>query len=309
MDIEWDEVKIMKSRWLTASTMLGVMAVLLICSADTAQAARDALSLCAQSVIPSLFPFFVLSSLFIDLGCAHTFGHALAPIMYRLFGVSGAGGTAFLLGMIGGYPVGARTAGALYQSGQCSKEECERLLLFCNNAGPSFILGIAGLGCFGSTRVGAWLYLIHVAAAVIVGLLYRKNTANTKIETGHFQARSWVDAFINAVRSGAISMVYICGFIVFFLVILRLLTRFTGIDNGALLGIIEMTNGILRLDNDQWGFMAAAGLLGWGGLSIHCQTAAVVHTSGLSMKRYYWGKALQALLSVALAWPIGRIVL
>lgn len=305
--IEWDEVKSMRRRILPTLGLLGVMALLLLCSADAAQAVRDALALCAQSVIPALFPFFVVSSLFIDLGCAAVLGRSLAPIMRRLFGVSGAGGTAFLLGIIGGYPVGGRTAGELYRSGQCEREECERLLAFCNNAGPSFILGIAGLGCFGSVRVGAWLYLIHVGAAVMVGLLFR-STSRQMGRPEKTETPRWADALIQAVRGGAMSMVNICAFVVFFLVILRLFSRFTGIQHGAILGIVEMTNGILRLANDRRGFIWAAGLLGWGGLSVHCQTAAVLSGSGLSLKRYFIGKALQAAISMAAAWPVSLLL-
>ena len=305
--IEWDEVKSMRRRILPTLGLLGVMALLLLCSADAAQAVRDALALCAQSVIPALFPFFVVSSLFIDLGCAAVLGRSLAPIMRRLFGVSGAGGTAFLLGIIGGYPVGGRTAGELYRSGQCEREECERLLAFCNNGGPSFILGIAGLGCFGSIRVGAWLYLIHVGAAVMVGLLFR-STSRQMGRPKKTETPRWADALIQAVRGGAMSMVNICAFVVFFLVILRLFSRFTGIQHGAILGIVEMTNGILRLANDRRGFIWAAGLLGWGGLSVHCQTAAVLSGSGLSLKRYFIGKALQAAISMAAAWPVSLLL-
>lgn len=297
----------MRRRILPTLGLLGVMALLLLCSADAAQAVRDALALCVQSVIPALFPFFVVSSLFIDLGCAAVLGRSLAPIMRRLFGVSGAGGTAFLLGIIGGYPVGGRTAGELYRSGQCEREECERLLAFCNNAGPSFILGIAGLGCFGSVRIGAWLYLIHVGAAVMVGLLFR-STSRQMGRPEKTETPRWADALIEAVRGGAMSMVNICAFVVFFLVILRLFSRFTGIQHGAILGIVEMTNGILRLANDRRGFIWAAGLLGWGGLSVHCQTAAVLSGSGLSLKRYFIGKALQAAISMAAAWPVSLLL-
>lgn len=284
------------------------MLLLLICSADAAQAVRDALALCARSVIPALFPFFVLSSLFIDLGCAAVLGRILTPVMRRLFGVSGTGGTAFLLGIIGGYPVGGRTISELYRAGQCTQEEGERLLAFCNNAGPAFILGIAGLGCFGSLRIGVWLYLIHVCAAVIVGLLFRAESSLHAPIAGSPATRSWADALVNAVRSGASSMLYICGFVVFFLVLLRLFTRFTGIQHGAILGIVELTNGILRLSNDSRSFILAAGLLGWGGLSVHCQTVAVLHGSGLHTKRYFIGKALQAIISMVLAWSVSHFM-
>lgn len=299
----------MKRHFVITIAMLAMMAILLCCSADAAQAVRDALALCAQSVIPALFPFFILSTLFIDTGCADILGQILAPFIGRLFGISGAGSTAFLLGIIGGYPVGARTVGELCRSGACDREECERLLAFCNNAGPSFILGIAGLGCFGNVKLGAYLYLIHVTAAITVGLLFRTNSQKSGDKRSHAPVRPWVDAFIGAVRSSAVNMLYICGFIIFFLVILRLMVRFTGIDNGAILGIIEMTNGILRLKADRLGFIWTAGLLGWGGLSIHCQTAAVIEDSGLSMKRYFIGKVLQALFSMVIAWPISQFAL
>lgn len=297
----------MMRRMMLTLSLLAAMLLLLLCSAEGQQAVRDALTLCVRSVIPALFPFLVVSSLFTDLGCAEMLGRSLAPIMGRLFGVSGAGGTAFLLGIIGGYPVGGRTAGALYRSGQCDRGECERLLAFCNNAGPSFILGVAGLGCFGSVRVGAWLYLIHVGAAILVGLLFRSAARPSPPPATPAQPRG-ADALTEAVRSAAAGMVNICAFVVFFLVILRLFTRFTGIRHGAVLGLVEMTNGILHLENDRHGFIWAAGLLGWGGLSVHCQTAAVLSGSGLSLRRYFLGKALQAVFSMAVAWPVSFLL-
>ncbi|MFQ6978139.1 MAG: hypothetical protein ACLRSD_15170 [Oscillibacter sp.] len=88
-----------------------------------------------------------------------------------LFGLSGAGAAALALGLCGGYPVGARTAAELVENGALSQEEGERLLAFCNNAGPGFLLGVCGAGVFSSSRAGAALYLIHVAAALCAGLL------------------------------------------------------------------------------------------------------------------------------------------
>ena len=136
-----------------------------------AQAARDALALCAQTVIPSLFPFFVLSSLLVSCGAADTLSHLLSPLMRPLFGLSGTGAAALGLGLCGGYPVGARTAAKLVESGALSREEGERLLAFCNNAGPGFLLGICGGAVFSSPRAGAALYLIHTASALFTGML------------------------------------------------------------------------------------------------------------------------------------------
>ena len=74
-------------------------------------------------------------------------------------------------------------------------------------------------------------------------------------------------------------------------------------------GLLELTNGILRLTPDRRGFITAAGLLGWGGLSVHGQTAAVLSGSGVSLRRYLPAKALQGALSAVLAAAVWRWVL
>ena len=109
-------------------------------------------------------------------------------------------------------------------------------------------------------------------------------------------------AFISAVRGGVTAMAGVCGFVIFFLVVLRLAESFLGPLPAAAAGFAELTNGILRLTPDRRGFVTAAALLGWGGLSVHCQTAAVTAGSGIPMGRYLPAKAVQAALSAGLAW-------
>ena len=151
----------------------GTLAILLLRQAETAaQAVRDGIQLCLTSVIPALFPFFAVSSLLVALGAAEAAGRALARPFGQLFRCGGAGCAALLLGLVGGYPVGARTAAELVRRGELSPAEGARLLTFCNNAGPAFAIGVAGVSVFGSARTGVWLYLLHCAAALLTGLLF-----------------------------------------------------------------------------------------------------------------------------------------
>lgn len=296
-------------RYVTGAVLILLMAALLWDNQVAAQAVRDGLALCARSVIPALFPFFVAVSWFTALGLADSCGRVLAPLTGPLLGCSGTGSMAFLLGLLGGYPVGGRTVGELYDSGAIDKAEAEHLLTFCNNCGPSFVLGIAGAGCFGSARAGAWLYLIHIAAAVIVAQLHRQRAALPAHRPPRLPAPPLTVAFIRSVTAGTQAMLHICGFVVFFLVSLRLVTTHTGLTHPLLIGAMELTGGILRLSPTRPGFLMAAGLLGWGGLSVHCQTAAVLHGTGLSLKPHLMGKFLQAVISVALAAAVSRWVI
>ena len=126
------------------------------------EAMRDGIKLCGNVILPSLFPFFVLSSLVVELGMSRYLGRLLEPVMAPLFYVNGNCAAALALGFVGGYPVGARTAIQIYENGQCSRTEAERMLAFCNNSGPAFIRGVVGAGVFGSGTVGLLLYLAHL---------------------------------------------------------------------------------------------------------------------------------------------------
>lgn len=311
-----------------AAALSGVLALLLLFRESVAaQGVRDGISLCLASVIPALFPFFAASQLLVSLGAAEVLGRAAGPLFRRLFGMGGAGASAFLLGLIGGYPVGAKTTESLVRQGLLAPEDGALLLTFCNNAGPAFILGIAGSGVFQSARAGMWLYLIHAAAATAVGLFFcfiRKcimkpetscfvqvsgTSCNSPAAGRRRPSPSPAAAFNGAVRGGVTAMAGVCGFVIFFLVVLRLAESFLGTLPPMAAGFVELTNGILRLTADRAGFISAAALLGWGGLSVHCQTAAVLGGSGVSLRWYLPAKAAQALLSAALAAAVWRWVL
>lgn len=297
----------MKKRMWQALGLLGVMALLLVRSAVAGEAVRRGLTLCARSIIPALFPYFVVSGLFTSLGFAEGVGRRLAPVTEHLFGVGGAGASALFLGLLGGYPVGGRTAGQLYRAGRLEKDEAQRLLAFCNNAGPSFILGVVGLGCFQSLRAGVLLYVIHALSAVLVGVLQKKKGRPRRSAPRPLSPPEKIlPAFIRSVQDSAGAMVRICGFVVFALVVQALLAELTGITHPAALGFIELTGGVVRLGSSPSDFVWAATLLGWGGLSVHGQTAAVLAGTGLRMDRYFLGKLLQAAVSAVLAYMTVR---
>lgn len=280
----------------------------------SAQACRDALSLCAQTVIPSLFPFFVLSSLLVSGGGADAFSALLGGLMRPLFGLGGAGASALALGLLGGYPVGARTVAELYGAGTLEKKEAERLLGFCNNAGPGFLLGICGGAVLHSPRAGLYLYLTHVSSALLTGILlcrdlprrgavYRKPTQSA-------DAAPFASLFSAAVRSALAGIGNVCAFVVLFLVLLRLLTAAfpAAVSDSALypllLGFVELTNGVTALSATRDGFVGCAVLLAWGGLSVHAQTLSVLDGASLSTRFYWRGKMMQAALSAPLAWLV-----
>jgi len=304
--------------------LLVAVLALIIYPQESIDGARNGLTLCANVIIPSLFPFFILSTLVVETGITRYLGKLLEPVMRPLFNVNGACAAAFALGFVGGYPIGAKAVISLYENGSCGKTEAERLLSFCNNSGPAFIFGVVGAGVFSSSGIGLLLYLVHMAASVCVGLVFRnwrkKQPEIKRRREGAAAAYSFPAAFTNSVKSSVLSMLNICGFVIFFTVFIRLLfisgfipalagflgilLRPLGFDSSwaerLLTGAIEISSGVWSLKNAPGltGSIAmAAVMLGWAGLSVHCQVLSFIGTSGLSVKTYLIGKLMQAAIS------------
>lgn len=314
---------------------LGVLLLLLalvLFPQEAVSAAKNGVELSINVILPSLFPFFVLSTLCVELGLLQHLGALLERLMYPLFRVSGSCAGAFLLGIVGGYPVGARTAIELYQNGQCTKTEAERLLSFCNNSGPAFILGVVGAGIFSSSTAGLWLYGAHVAASILVGFLFRFYGGNDIMKPHpkmqQVNNQSLTEAFTYSVKSAFYGTLNICGFVIFFTVLIRMLfltgviTKLAALiawllrDLGLrpewveslLSGAIEMTSGVWSL-RDVAGTLGdrlcmAAFILGWAGLSVHCQVLSFIGSTGLSTRTYFFGKLLHGVFSAVILWCI-----
>lgn len=280
-------------------------AALLLFPDVSATAAREGVTLCLQTVLPSLFPFFVLSSLLVQSDVPRLLSRAMAGVMYPLFGVSGAGASALILGLLGGYPVGARTVAELYGRGEIGQEESEHLLAFCNNSGPGFFLGVCGTAVFSSARAGMYLYLIHVGAALVTGVLLRRDLGLPRRKAVSRQRAPFDLAA--AVQGSFAAVGSVSAFVIFFMVLLRLLSLVPALaalpplPRAALFGFVEMTNGVNALPATRAGFVLCAAIMNWGGLSVQAQTRALLAGSALSARRCVIGKAVQALVGVPLA--------
>ena len=296
----------MRMRWRAAACLAlsGVLVLFLAEAGFVRAAAAEALSLCARSVIPALFPFLVVSSLLLSLGLGELLSPMLAGLMEPLFRVDGVGSSALLLGLVGGYPIGAKTAADLYRGGRLSRPEAERLLAFCNNSNPVFLISVLGVGVFGSVRAGVWLWLIHLLSALLTGLLFRNHGGPARRQAGGtaaFQAVSLPAAFVAAVRESLSGMLSVCAFVTFFYVLVRPLASLGGWLGPVLVGLTELFSLTPLLRPDRFGFILASAMAGWGGLSVLCQTAAVLEGSGLRLQSCAAGKAVQGLLAGLLA--------
>lgn len=296
----------------------------LLCYSKAVSAAMtQALALCVQVLLPSLFPFFVLSSMVISTGVIQRLSTRLEKPFQWLFGLPGSFGAALLLGAAGGYPVGAKTIATLYQQGQCSKRDAEKALRFCNNAGPAFLISAVGASLLQDPHAGLNLYAVHVLSALIIGFIYRKNTDHVKyngITADHMRNTATISLFLRAVTDAFSSFLNVSAFVLIFSVISTMLQQLPLIDSlhclpgggilwyGLLAGFLELTSGVACLT--QGGLPpsvllpALSFLCGWGGCSVQFQTINLLHDAGLSCSQYLKSKLLQGILAALITGMI-----
>lgn len=260
-------------------------------------AVRSSVCLCGTTVIPSLFPFFIVSKLLIaTLGGGKMQGFSW---MNRFFGVDGECGSALLMSFLGGYPIGVHCVATLYRDGRICKRDAQQALLFCNNSGPAFFVSVIGATVLKSVRLGLVLYLIHILAALTVGrLVCIPQNGKVNVRRVPEADRSFSQELVSAVAETAQTLLQICAYVTVFavlVVLLRTLAPFPPVCYG----LLELTGGILALD--EGGFVAASFFMGWGGLCVHLQAMSIWQGAELSPTGYFAAKLLHGLISALYA--------
>ena len=284
--------------WKKTQGVLAFCAILIVIldSKTAVTSAADGIRMCTQQVIPAIFPILVLS-IWLTNAMENTDFSVFWPLG-RLLRIPHHAISLLIPAFFGGYPVGAQCTAEQWRHGRLSKDTAEKMLSFCNNAGPSFIFGFLPLVLSNSYRI--WqIWLIHIGSAVLAGTIL----CNAQEQASHRVTVKNAPVMGTAVRA----MALICGWVMIFRVFVGFLERWflwrlPTLLSVILIGGLEVTNGCIHLQNipdEALRAVLCAGMLSFGGLCVHMQTMTILQ--GLSVKKYWEGKLLQTLCSLLMA--------
>ena len=297
------------ARLLLPLGVLCAAAALLLYPTQAAAGAKRGIGYCVDILIPSLFPFMALSVFVVKSGLAASMGRFAAGPCRVLFGLPGSAAAAIVMSMVGGYPVGARAVAALCQEGEITPREAARMLCFCVNSGPAFVLSVVGAGLLHSAQAGILLLVSQLSASLLLGLLCgigvpRGRTGRAAPKRGMGAA----EALICSASDAARSMLSMCCFVLLFAVLLGLLRVFVTSPAAALLSAaLEVTGGCsdaaaLRLP--LWLFSFA---IGWGGLCVHFQILSSVQGIPIGIPRFLLFRFLHGALAAGITFGLCRL--
>lgn len=272
--------------------------ILIFDSRLAAEGASEGIELCIRSVIPALFPFFVLSMVLTNSLNENVSG----LILFLANRLRIPDKAVFLLipSVLGGYPVGAKCIGDLFQKKIMSKNEAEWLLGFCNNAGPSFLFGILA-GFFPERKMVWLLWLIQLLSAVLTAIVLPVPNREKEMSPIKGKTENTI------IHSAAKAMILVCCWVILFRVIITFLEEwffwlFPAWVKVFVMGILELTNGCFALSmirEIELRFILCSCMLTFGGICVLFQTVSVTH--GLSIWRYLKGKMIQTVFSLLLS--------
>ena len=318
----------MKRRWFAYAAALGLFALLILRSAAAADGARRGLALWTGVLIPSLLPFFTAANLLTKLGFTDAAGKWLAGVIGRFSQLSGPALGIFLLGLSGGYPLGASAAADAVRSGVMDPREAERLLCFCDNTGPAFAVGALGAGVFGSAGWGLALWGAHVISAVFLSFFFSGDVPSHAAPAAAKRLGA-AEALTASVTAAVNALIAVGGYVIFFSALLGIteglgfptkaaaaLSRWTGGDcvllRSLLAGMLELSSGVGALGSRQpepASLAVGAFLLSFGGLCVHLQAAAVTAGTGIRLRGRLAGKLIQGILSAGMVYTAARLIL
>ena len=291
----------MRSRFKT----LSLFVICLICAVLLAVYPRQSaagilhgLTLAAGLFIPAMLPMYFLVFFIAETRTEAVFRKVSAPLC-RFLRVRDGAAIVLVSGFLGGYPSGAIAAKKQIERGALSKDEAGRLMCYCVNPGPAFVVGAVGGTLFGSVKAGFLLLLAGWLASAVIALFCRQKGLKIKNRNLTPKYTSLTAAFCNSVSNAASASLTACAAIALSCSAVTVLSSLLGGGEMILSALFEVTGGVSALSKTD-SLPLCAAVLGFGGISVMIQIASFC-TGFFNIKKLFLIRALHALLSAGFA--------
>ncbi|HHZ06687.1 MAG TPA: hypothetical protein GX401_07900 [Clostridiales bacterium] len=279
------------------------------------QGAVNGLLFCSNVLIPSLFPFMVLSSFIVKSNLSDSLSTLFKPITKYCFNLPTCCGITILLSVIGGYPVGAKGTVALWKQGKITEAQAKFMVLFAVGSGPAFVVFVVGENLLHSTQVGIILCLSQVLAQIIIGVVMSLFHREKLVQYGctHSHPIEITNALVSSCSDSVMSMLNLCGLVVIFSSIMGII-KSTGADqwlskaisatgigsstaDSILPALWEVTDGCSTAISNNAPISILAFAIGFGGVCVHFQIYSIIGNLPVSKVKFLAIRFCQGVLS------------
>ena len=276
-----------------------------------------------DNVFPSLFPFFVLSELFINYGFVELLGELFRPFMNKFFKTKGVGAFALIMSLISGFPSSAKYIRELSIKKVITDNEAAKLLMFTHFSNPLFILGTISLIFLNNKEVGLLILICHYLGNFIIGILFRNyypsKEEKRKIDVKKVlieisdkrlkNKKSFGEIITTSLLNSINTLILILGIVTMFLVITTIIDNNINLNNfyqSILNGIVEMTQGLKYVSLLEIPLklkcIISTMIISFGGLSVHMQVISILSDTKIKYFPFLVARIIHALISSILVF-------
>lgn len=277
------------------------------------QGAKGGLLLWFRSIIPTLFPFVVLSNLFLSTNAVFLLTRLLKPVISRFFHVSEQGTFAILTGFLCGYPMGAKVTADMINRNDITKKEGAYLLSFCNNTSPMFIISYTILQNLGVKQLLipslCILILSPILCSFLFRLYYRPDVKNTEHSNVLHPIRFRFSYLDDAIMNGFETITKVGGYIILFSIVLEVLSMIptrSFLLQLAVFPSVEITGGISFIMEHsisiRQAYIPVMALTSFGGFCSVAQTNSMIQGTDLSILPYIIEKLITAMVTSLISY-------
>ena len=257
-------------------------------------------------LFPSIFPFFVLASLLLNLGLADKISRKINFIIKRVFHIEGISSFIVVISIISGFPSGSKYISDCYKKGLINKRISNYLLTFTHFGNPLFILGTCGI-VLNNITIAYKILIINIVANIILGIILRPKEVISSNYTLKNEKLTFMEALPNAINDAIKLLLFMLGSITFFMFFSKLITSTLHLNNFYSVittGILDLTSGIsmvntLNISNYLQGLIVLS-FITFGSLSVHLQVINNIKEQDLSYKYFFIGRIIETSLALIL---------
>ena len=300
--------------------LIVLFGTILVCPVITLQGAATGLLLWYQVVLPTLFPFLILTNLLLKSQAFECIGNTLGVLIGKCFRTSKSGSFAVIVGFLCGYPLGAKVIADLHCKGLISQQEAQYLLSFCNNSSPMFIVSFFVYQILQDSQyLFVTLLSLYAAPIILSFFTYRyymhstvPYTYNTKqcaalAETPAVPKLRIMELLDSSIMDGVYIITKIGGYIMLFSIVIQLFLAWKGLPytiSQYLLPLLEVTSGLRlfqSISDSTLRYLCMIFLVSFGGFCAVAQTQCVLYQSPLRIVPYLIQKIITAIIAVIIS--------
>lgn len=316
----------MKQRIVSIIIMITLMFIgmeILTSSEQILNSVKFSLSIWANNIFPSLFPFFVLSELLINYGFIEFVGELLKPIMIKLFKADSKTAFIFIMSILSGFPSNAKYTRELYKKNIIDKKQATKILTFTHFSNPLFILGTLSIMFLNNSEAGLLILLTHYLTNILIGIIFRNYySTNEKLtnislkkalDKMHSQrinnSKSFGTILTSSLLNTINTLLLILGVVTTFLILTTIIDNNINLNNynqSILNGFVEMTQGLkyISILNIPLKFKATLStmILSFGGLSVHMQIIGILSDTDIEYFPFLTARILHSAIASILVF-------